>query len=68
MVKLGELQLKADGVVVPDPSFLREVGGFNFFGEEALKGPFTSKYTVTVVSGTAHSTAQNPKPSPWLLD
>ena len=45
MVKLGEMQLYQDGQPVTDTSFLKEVGGFSYFGDAALDAPFKSPYT-----------------------
>ncbi|KAJ9511424.1 hypothetical protein QJQ45_029916, partial [Haematococcus lacustris] len=50
VVKIGEVQLLRDGEPVTDTTFVREATGFTFFGDESLKEPFRSNYTVKVSS------------------
>ncbi len=46
--KIGEVQVFRDGQPTTDPAFVKESGGFTYFGDDALKEPFKSKYTVKV--------------------
>lgn len=47
VVKMGEMQLlAADGSTVTDTAFVREAGGFNFFGDACLDAITRSTYTV----------------------
>lgn len=51
VIKIGDLQLLRDGEPVTDPQFVREAGGFTFFGDAALSAEGSnakSRYTVKV--------------------
>jgi hypothetical protein len=48
VAKIGEVCLEQNGQPVSDPSFVKESGGFTFFGEAALTAPFKCRYTVKV--------------------
>uniref|UniRef100_A0A383VZL0 cGMP-dependent protein kinase n=1 Tax=Tetradesmus obliquus TaxID=3088 RepID=A0A383VZL0_TETOB len=55
VVKMGEVQLLApDGSTVTDTAFVREAGGFTFFGDACLDAITRSAYTVRVASEIAH--------------
>jgi hypothetical protein len=54
VVKIGEVVLEHNGQPVSDPSFVRESGGFTFFGDAALTEPFRSRYTVKVCWGWSY--------------
>lgn len=56
VVKMGEIVLTSpDGKVVIDPAFVKEAGGFTFFGDSCLEAitrcPYTVSCTIRVVSG-----------------
>jgi hypothetical protein len=47
---MGEVALTGpDGAPTSDPSFVREAGGFTFFGDSCLEAITRSPYTVRVV-------------------
>lgn len=49
VVKMGEVSLlTADGQAVTDPAFVREAGGFTFFGDACLEAIAKCPYTVRV--------------------
>lgn len=51
VIKNGEVSLLKDDQPVPiDPTFIKESGGFNFFGDSALEALDKSAYTVVVRS------------------
>lgn len=52
--KIGEVHLFKDGESATDTSFVKESGGFTYFGDDALKEPYKSKYTVKVSSENLH--------------
>ncbi|MEW5320291.1 MAG: hypothetical protein WDW38_011373 [Sanguina aurantia] len=55
VVKIGEVQLMSkDNEVVEDPAFLKELGGFKFFGDGALQAPLKAPYSIVVASETIH--------------
>ncbi|KAG1668133.1 hypothetical protein FOA52_003920 [Chlamydomonas sp. UWO 241] len=54
VIKLGEIKLIADGAPISDSEFVREAGGFSFFGEKSLTAPFRSPYTVLAQSESVH--------------
>lgn len=48
VVKMGEVHLvNADGQQVTDPTFVREAGGFTFFGDACLEAIAKCPYTVS---------------------
>jgi cGMP-dependent protein kinase len=54
VVKMGDISLLKDGQPVSDPTWLREAGGFSFFGDVCLDAITRSPYTVNVKSEVAH--------------
>lgn len=51
VVKMGEVVLiTPDGRTVADPAFVKEAGGFTFFGDSCLEATTRSPYTVRVRS------------------
>jgi hypothetical protein len=51
VVKMGEVVLiTPDGRTVADPAFVKEAGGFTFFGDSCLEATTHSPYTVRVRS------------------
>eukprot|EP00879_Flechtneria_rotunda_P001387 GHRR01001538.1.p1 GENE.GHRR01001538.1~~GHRR01001538.1.p1 ORF type:complete len:1213 (+),score=453.23 GHRR01001538.1:393-3641(+) len=55
IVKMGEVQLlDADNKVVTDPAFVKEAGGFTFFGDACLDAILHCPYTVRITSEIAH--------------
>ena len=54
VVKMGEVSLTtADGRPVTDTSFVREAGGFTFFGDSCLEAIMRCPYTVSPVLAAA---------------
>jgi hypothetical protein len=48
VVKMGEIELlNADGQAVNDPTFVKEAGGFTFFGDACLDAITRCPYTVS---------------------
>lgn len=48
VVKMGEIVLTGpDGSVVSDPAFVKEAGGFTFFGDSCLEAITRCPYTVS---------------------
>jgi hypothetical protein len=48
VVKMGEVVLTtAGGRTVSDPNFVKEAGGFTFFGDSCLEAITRSPYTVS---------------------
>lgn len=54
MCKLGDVTLSRDNQPVTDSNFIKEAGGFMYFGEASLDALVRSPYTVRVSSEVAH--------------
>jgi hypothetical protein len=51
VVKMGEVVLTGqDGRTVVDPAFVKEAGGFTFFGDSCLEAITRCQYTVRTLS------------------
>ena len=54
VVKMGEIALTTpDGRTVTDPAFVKEAGGFTFFGDGCLEAISRCPYTVSSTAGLA---------------
>jgi hypothetical protein len=54
VLKMGEVSLSKGGQPASDPDFVREAGGFTFFGHGCVGSIQRSAYTVRVKSDVAH--------------
>jgi hypothetical protein len=47
VIKMGEVALLKDGQEVHDPTYIKEAGGFTFFGDTSLDAITRSPYQVS---------------------